>query len=192
MARRHQRKHQANSARKYRTGLVRWEWLHWKRAISSFILLFVSPMLSRLVQQTAKRALPARTVTIASFSTAELIPGYGKGKTSTGIVRYFSREFRFCCCCYSFVYMFLPSPSSQMLCGVFFRSVFHMTLTVSRMLLFTTKHCWTGSQLVTCQQTLSIGSMLRPLQITGSRLLEKTPTTLIWLRICANVVKWKN
>jgi ETC complex I subunit conserved region len=44
-------------------------------------------MLSRLAQQAAKRALPTRTVNFASFSTAELIPGYGKGKTSTGIVR---------------------------------------------------------------------------------------------------------
>lgn len=43
-------------------------------------------MLSRLAQQAVKRALPARTVNFALFSTAELVPGYGKGKTSTGIV----------------------------------------------------------------------------------------------------------
>jgi hypothetical protein len=55
-------------------------------------MMIVSLMLSRLAQQTAKRALPARTVKLASFSTAELIPGYGKGKTSTGIVRYISPE----------------------------------------------------------------------------------------------------
>mmetsp|Transcript_48001 Transcript_48001/g.138227 ORF Transcript_48001/g.138227 Transcript_48001/m.138227 type:complete len:162 (-) Transcript_48001:89-574(-) len=43
-------------------------------------------MLSRFAQQAARRALPARAVNFAGFSTAAVLPGYGKGKTSTGIV----------------------------------------------------------------------------------------------------------
>jgi hypothetical protein len=40
-------------------------------------------MLSRFAQQAVKRALPVRAVNFAAFSS---VPGYGKGKTSTGIV----------------------------------------------------------------------------------------------------------
>lgn len=43
-------------------------------------------MLSRFAQQAVKRALPVRNVNFVAFSSAELVPGYGKGKTSTGIV----------------------------------------------------------------------------------------------------------
>lgn len=46
-------------------------------------------MFSRIAQHTVKRALfqPAfRPAAMALFSTAELVPGIGRGKTSTGIV----------------------------------------------------------------------------------------------------------